>query len=142
MPAQTGNNLYAQWIYTFGTTGVLGTVTINTYYRSFKPNRSGKMVESSSGNATYDSWVFVRGQGGAKATFVSQDTDGTIPWNAFEPGNRGTLTWAEFGTANAKPKHTAPLIVKSGDPDIPYDGLIIWNVEWEGDGAPTHSVWS
>ena len=131
MAEQTGSTLYL----TFGTT------VLSTDYRTFNETEEMGLVKASAGSDTFESYITTLKDGTAKAQLVYQSLGSAI-WSAVAPGVSGTLTWAPEGTATGKPKHqVTTAIVKTRSKDIPYDNLIVLNVDFQFSAAVTDSVY-
>lgn len=119
MAEYTGGNLYLR----FGSTVLSGD------FRSFSPEETIETVDASAGNDTFRTKLTTLKDGSASVSLVDQ-TGGTALWGALVPGMQGTLEWGPEGTAAGKPKHTAMAIVTSRSRDIPYDDIVVLNVEF------------
>lgn len=132
-----GKNWYGRWVYT------TGTATLSGDQRSFEWPRTGETVDATAGSDS------VRGP---IALFNTEkftlsrlaSTDGTTDWNSgFAPNTVGTLTFSEGdGTANGKPKYTAPAMVTDASTAMPFDGVVEWKIGWQGTGAVVAGTWS
>jgi hypothetical protein len=131
MAEQTGASLYL----TFGTT------VLSSDFRTFNESEEVGLVKASAGSDTFESYLTTLHDGTAKVQLVYQSL-GSAVWAAVKEGTSGTLIWAPEGTATGKPKHTVnTAIVKSRSKDIPYENLIVLNVDFQFSAAVTDGVY-
>lgn len=131
MAETTGSALYL----TFN-----GTV-LSSDYRTFNESEETGLVKASAGSDTFESYLATLTDGTAKCQLVYQ-TLGSAVWAAVKNGTSGTLIWAPEGTASGKPKHTVTnAIVKTRSKDVPYENLIVLNVDFQFSSAVTDGVY-
>ncbi len=80
------------------------------------------------------------------AKIAGLDTSGTAasnqPWDTLNIGDAGTLRWGPEGTATGFRKRTLAAIVKTKNFSSPYDGAVVWDLEFESNGGTVAgTVW-
>jgi hypothetical protein len=117
-----------------------GSTVLDTDYRAFSQAEEGGLVDASAGGDTNRTYLTTLKDGTASATIVEQ-AGSTAAWAAVAPLTSGTLTVGEEGTASGKPKMTVVAIVTSREKSMEYADLAVIDVEWQYNGAPTHSTY-
>lgn len=134
MAEYVGKSLYLLW----------NGTDLSAHFRSFNPSESADVEDGSAGSDTHRIYYTTLIDGNASAEFVAQSgTAGTVLWNALAPNTEGTLEWGPEGTAASSPRRYVNAVLTMRDEDIAYDGIVVWNIEWQYSAAsgPTYTTY-
>lgn len=134
MAEYVGKSLYLLW----------NGTDLSNHFRSFNPSEAADVEDGSAGSDTHRVYYPTLIDGNASAEFVAQDgTAGTALWAAIAPNTSGTLEWGPEGTAAGKPRKYVTAYLTTRDEDIAYDGIVVWNIEWQYSDAdgPTNGTY-
>ena len=95
-------------------------------------------VDTSAGSDTDRSFITtLRNSSGELSILDAGGADGSAVRRTLARGNHGTLTVGPEGTAVGKPKYVVPVHITAFSTEYPYDGVVEFSANWQGDGAFT-----
>jgi len=109
-------------------------------FRTLDVPESCTIIDASAGSDTYKDKLAGQTDATASLSMLHQAA-GTVLWDALAPTTEGTLIWAPEGTASAKPKHSATVIVSSRGKSIPYEGVVELSVDFDIKSAITDTIY-
>jgi len=134
MTAFAGSALYAQWVWSGGTTVLSGD------YRTLNVNQSMEFIDSTAGADTYREKIASFSDIQATWTSVMQ-TGATALFTATAAGVTGTLTVGPSGTATGQPKIIMPSVSQGPSINASYSDIVEFSATFQGSSAPTFSGW-
>lgn len=117
-----------------------GSTVLSADFRTFNPTESADLLDASAGADVARIYKKRLEDGSASLSMLGQAL-GTALWDALAPGTEGTLEWGEEGTTAGNPRHYVVALVSSRDKNIPYDGLVEFNAEFQFSGVLTDTVY-
>ena len=126
-----GSALYAEWI------TVDSTVTISTEFRNFTFTDSGENIDATAGADIYRRTLDSFQTCSVTASWLMQNTQGSVEVTSLRKGAIGTLNWGEAGSATAGTpiKRTMPAKVDSSTWTTPYNDVVSIDCTWMQNGA-------
>lgn len=129
-----GTALNLQWIYSGG------TVTLSGRYRTF--SKSDSITTYPVDAAADTDMTYIRGiKDRTLNVGVLAVADGTATYDALAAGTYGTLLVSPEGTATGKRKESYPAYSLGVNVTEPYNNAVEWSIDFQGNGAPTHTAW-
>lgn len=125
----SGSALFIQFIHSGGTT------TISGDQRSMDWNEVVDTADTSAGADAYRTHVTTLKQVDGNMSLLDNGTDGTAIYAVIRPGSQGTLEWGPRGTDTGQPKFALPVTFTNSSLSVPYDGEIVRDYSWMGNGA-------
>jgi hypothetical protein len=136
-----GSALVATWVAVNSGGTALGTVTLSTDFRNFTYTPSLDLVDATAGADSCKKSIASFKGGQITCSQILQSDIGTATMAYLAEGQRGTMTWAEAGTATGKPKHVAGFLCLGSTFTTPYNDIVTIDTTWSQDTARTDSVY-
>jgi hypothetical protein len=134
MSEYSGSALVFQWINPAGTLALTGD------HRRVSVSPSIDLIERTAGSDEFKGYLDGPKDGNISYEGVKQ-SGGTAAEDALREGTHGTIILGPEGTATGMRKSTYPAISMGPNDEFPYADLAIMSVEFQQNGAPTHSVY-
>ena len=134
MAGLTGQNSYAEWIYSGG------TVILTPDFRTMALTPSGDMYDQSAGADTDK--TYITGIKDGQFSFAGlYQSGGTVLYTALAWGTEGTIVYGREGTATGKPKETFPAISQGAVVNVQYNNLIEISCNFQKNGATVNGAY-
>lgn len=117
-----------------------GTVVLSSDFRNFTEDEEVDLVDASAGSDAYKPKIVTQTDGNASVELVDQ-TGGTVLWAAVAKGTEGTLEWGPEGTVTGKPRHHVVAIVSKRSREVPYDNIVVLNVDFAFNSVVTDTLY-
>lgn len=120
MPHASGSAVYATF----------GGVVITGDQRSIDWSETIKTIDVTAGSDLDEDHVTGTRSGTIKMSILYNGADGSAAEQALHVGASGTLQWGPEGTAAGKPKYTCVATVTDNNDSGPYDGELMFDVDF------------
>lgn len=130
----TGPDLVVHFITSGG-----GTINLTGDQRTLSVTREQEVADATAGADGWRVSIGTLKNASASLEALYIGAAGTATWGSVDIGAEGTLRYYPKGTATGSPKGAFPVITTNASLEIPYDDMVMLNIEFASQGA---EIWN